>query len=207
MICKATGIPPWNKGQKLPPEVLTPKEVKALMDACSRRAPTGIRNRALIALLYRGQLRIGEALALKPKDIDTDAGTIRVLRGKGGKARTVGLDDGAIAVLQLWSTSRAAMGANGRQPLFCTLDGKPVSTAYARNLFRRLGEKAGIHKRVHPHGLRHTGAAEMRAEGIDVGVISKQLGHSNIATTARYLDHISPAAVVAAMRVRMWEAG
>ncbi len=71
------------------------------MDGCSKRAPTGIRNGALIALLYRGQLRIGEALALKPKDLDFDAGTVRVLHGKGDMARTIGLDDGALAVLQV----------------------------------------------------------------------------------------------------------
>ncbi len=73
-------------------------------------------------------------------------------------------------------------------------------------LFKRLGEKAGIEKRVHPHGLRHTGAAEMRSEGMGIGIISKQPGHSSIATTARYLDHISPAAVVDAVRNRQWEA-
>ncbi len=197
---------PWNKGKKLPPEVLTADEVKTLMDACSKRAPTGIRNRALIALLYRGQLRIGEALALKPKDLDFDAGTVRVLHGKGDVARTVGLDDGALAVLQVWMAKRVALGINGRHPIFCTLGKKPISTAYCRGLFKRLGEKAGIEKRVHPHGLRHTGAAEMRSEGMDIGIISKQLGHSSIATTARYLDHISPAAVVDAVRSRRWEA-
>ena len=56
---------PWNKGRRLPPEILTPTEVNALMSACSKRAPTGVRNRALIALLYRGQLRLSEALSLK----------------------------------------------------------------------------------------------------------------------------------------------
>jgi site-specific recombinase XerD len=54
---------PWNKGRRLPAEVLTLAEVNALMRACSKRAPTGVRNRALIAVLYRGQLRIAEALA------------------------------------------------------------------------------------------------------------------------------------------------
>jgi len=74
---------PWNKGRRLPPEVPTRGEVNALMRACLKRAPTGLRNRALIAVLYRGQLRISEALALKPKDLNRKAGTIRVLHGKG----------------------------------------------------------------------------------------------------------------------------
>ncbi len=195
---------PWNKGRKLPAEILTPDEVRALLHACSKRAPTGIRNRALIALLYRGQLRIAEALALKPKDLDRQSGTVRVLHGKGNRARTVGLDDGAMAVIELWLARRSVLGMTGRQPLFCTLGGKPLKASYCRSLFARLARRAGIDKRVHPHGLRHTGAAELRAEGQDIGVISKQLGHSSIATTARYLDHIQPAAVIEAMRKRVW---
>ena len=206
MITSA-GKQPWNRGKKLPPEVLTGQEVNALLGACSKRAPTGIRNRALIAALYRGQLRIGEALALKPKDLDRQAGTIRVLHGKGDTARTVGLDAGAWALLELWLACRQKLGFKGWHPVFCTLDGKPLLSSYCRSLFARLGHKAGIEKRVHPHGLRHTGAAELRAEGVDVGIISKQLGHSSIATTARYLDHISPAAVVDAMKGREWSAG
>ena len=198
--------PPWNKGKRLPAEVLTGLEVDALMTACSKRAPTGIRNRALIALLYRGQLRIGEALALKPKDLDRKAGTVRVLHGKGDVSRTIGLDDGAWAILELWLQYRQRLGLARRHPLFCTLDGKPLLPSYCRGLFARLARKAGIDKRVHPHGLRHTGAAEMRAEGIDVGIISRQLGHRSIATTARYLDHIAPAVVVEAVRSRQWTA-
>ena len=197
---------PWNKGRRLPPEVLTRDEVNALMRACSKRAPTGIRNRALIAVLYRGMLRISEALLLKPKDLDRQAGTIRVLRGKGGKARTVGLDDGAWAIVELWLGRRQGLGLSGRHPLFCTLRGAPLSTSYCRGLFTRLGERAGIEKRVHPHGLRHTGAAELRVEGADIAVIARQLGHSSIANTSRYLDHIAPTAVVTAMRRRTWTA-
>jgi len=197
---------PWNRGRKLPPEVLTADEVKTLLGACSTRAPTGIRNRALITILYRGLLRIDEALALRPKDVNRDAGTVRVLHGKGDKSRTVGLDDGAWAVLEVWLERRTALGMNGKHPLFCNLKGKRLLPSYCRALFSRLAEKTGIDKRVHPHGLRHTGAAEMRAEGIDMGVISKQLGHASIATTSRYLDHIAPAVVVEAVRRRRWEA-
>ena len=154
------GKEPWNRGRKLPPEVLTGQEVNALLGACSKRAPTGIRNRALIAVLYRGQLRIGETLALKPKDLDRKAGTVRVLHGKGDRARTVGLDSGAWALLELWLQCRQKLGPSGRHPLFCTLEGGPLLPSYCRSLLARLGKKAGIEKRVHPHGLRHSRAAE-----------------------------------------------
>jgi len=77
---------------------------------------------------------------------------------------------------------------------------------YVRTMLGRKARRAGIEKRVHQHGLRHTMATEMRAEGVDIGVIGKQLGHSSIATTATYLDHVAPAAVIEAMRRRTWPA-
>ena len=68
----------------------------------------------------------------------------------------------------------------------------------------RLAARAGIDKRVHAHGLRHTHAAQLRAEGVDIAIISRQLGHASITTTARYLDHLAPRAVIEAMRRRTW---
>ncbi len=203
----------WKPGEKrkatkpkrrFPPEVLTDEEVRALMDACGKFTPTGIRNRALIAVLYRSGLRINEALALLPKDIDFASGAIRVLHGKGDKARTVGIDGGAIEFIQRWLEVRERWGVNGGHPVFCTRSGERIGPGYIRRLFPQLGRKAGIQKRVHPHGLRHTHAAQLRGEGIDIGIISKQLGHVSIATTARYLDHIAPVMVIQSIRCRCW---
>ena len=136
---------------RLPVEVLSPAEVRSLINACFNRAPTGIRNRALIAILYRCGLRIGEALALMPKDLDEKAGTVRVLHGKGDKTRTVGLDPDGFACVSRWLERRQKAGINGRAPLMCTLDGKPVKQDYIRALLPRLARKAGIEKRVHAH--------------------------------------------------------
>ncbi len=195
---------PANKGRRYPAEVLAPEEVQRLLRAPSSRAPTGIRNRALIAVLYRSGLRISGARALVPKDVDREAGTLRVLHGKGDKSRTVGIDAGGFALVERWLDVRATKGISGRAPVFCTLQGKPIAPAYVRALLPRLAKRAGIDKRVHAHGLRHTLAAELRSEGVDIGVISKQLGHGSIATTARYLDHVAPVAVIDAMRNRTW---
>jgi hypothetical protein len=79
-----------------------------------------------------------------------------------------------------------------------------MTDSYVRVLLKRLATKARIDKRVHAHGLRHTHAAQLRAEGVDIGIISKQLGHASISTTARYLDHLAPRAVIEAMRNRIW---
>ncbi|HUT11801.1 MAG TPA: site-specific integrase [Thermoguttaceae bacterium] len=197
---------PTNRGKTFAVEILTETEVQALLRCCSRRAPTGVRNRALLAVLYRAGLRISEALDLFPKDLDAEAGTVRVLHGKGNKARTVGLDAGAFAMIDRWIDKRTKRGLNGRHPLFCTLDGGRLADAYVRAWLPRIAKKAGIDKRVHAHGLRHTLAAQLRQEGVDIGVISKQLGHESIATTARYLDHVAPQDVVDTIRKREWRA-
>ena len=192
------------KGRKFPAEPLTKDEVQALLKACSNRAPTGIRNRALIVIFWRGGLRVDEALSLFPKDLDSDAGTVRVLHGKGDRSRMVGLDPEALAVIEKWIERRGKIGLNGRHPLFCTLAGEKLWTPYVRNLFRRLAVKAAIAKRVHPHGLRHTHAFELAGEGVPVHVIQHQLGHSSLATTDQYIRHLNPQAVVEAMRGRVW---
>ncbi|NOT02277.1 MAG: tyrosine-type recombinase/integrase [Phycisphaerales bacterium] len=96
------------------------------------------------------------------------------------------------------------MRAADRHPVFCTLRGRSMSDAYVRVMFKRLAARAGIEKRVHAHGLRHTHAAQLRAEGVDIAIISRQLGHASITTTARYLDHLAPRAVIETIRGRMW---
>jgi len=174
-----------NAGKTYPAEILTADEVRALIRACSHRAPTGIRNRALIVVLYRAGLRVSEALALRPKDVDLEAGTVTVLHGKNDRRRTVGIDAGAGAVIERWAERRRGLGINGRAPLFCTLGGDPLQASYVRALLPRLAARAGIEKRVHPHGLRHTHAAELAAEGTPINLVQAQLGHSNVATTSR----------------------
>jgi site-specific recombinase XerD len=118
------------------------------MAACPS-TPVGLRNRALIAVMYRAGLRIREALELRPKDIDPAAGAVRVLFAKGGKDRTVGIDPGGMAVLASW------LAVRGERPLgsppLCTARGRAVTravtTGYVRRLLPSLGRKAGIAKK------------------------------------------------------------
>jgi site-specific recombinase XerD len=202
------GQRPPNHGQKFPAEILTPAEVARLMDACPRRGPSGIRNRALIVVLWRGGLRTQEALDLELRDVDRDAGTLTVRHGKGNRRRVVGFDPAAFAVLEQWLQARAKLGVPRGAKVFCTITrgniGQPLSGGYWRETIKRLGRKAGIEKRVHSHGLRHTHATELRREGVDLVVIQRQLGHSSLGVTARYLDHLAPTEVVDKMRARHW---
>jgi len=219
-----------GKGRTFAPEIVSADEARRLLAACSRGA-TGARNRALLVLLYRAGLRVGEALKLKPEHVDPEAGTVRVRNGKGvqpisrrahiaaGGApdaprsarkrthapRTVAVDPAAAELLGAWLRKRAALGIAASAPYVCTLDGRPVLPSYVRSLCKRLAQRAGIDPaRVHPHSLRHTFAAELAREGTAVNVIQAALGHSSLATTSLYLAHVAPDELVNALRARVW---
>jgi site-specific recombinase XerD len=195
---------PANKGRRYPPEVLAPEEVQALLDACALKPHTELRNRAFLAVLYRTGLRCSEALVLEPKDIDFFGSSVRVLHGKGDRSRTVGIDQGALDMIKQWLVERERRGFTTSQPLFCTNTGKPMSGSYVREQIKRLGLKAGISKRVHAHGLRHTHAFELMMENIPISIIQRQLGHASLATTDTYLSHIAPKHVIEAISGRQW---
>jgi site-specific recombinase XerD len=134
-----------NKGKSYPAEPLTPTEVAAVISQCSPKAPTGIRNRAMLTLLYRSGLRISELLALRPGDVNLAKHTVRLLDTKSGKPQTRGFHPTADDALARWMDTRRELAArngwkNGK--LFCCLDGEPVSDDYVRVLLRRLAVKS-----------------------------------------------------------------
>jgi site-specific recombinase XerD len=196
---------PANKGQTFPVEILTPDEVRSLLAQCSEASSLGLRDRALITVLYRAGLRCAETLALRPKDVDLDAGSVTVLHGKGDRRRTVGIDPGAARVVASWIERRRELELTVTAPLFCTMRATPIPSSQVRTLLPRLARRAGITKRVHPHGLRHTHAYELMMEGVAMPIIQRQLGHVSLATTETYLAHIAPKEVIEAMRKREWE--
>lgn len=171
---------------KLPRVPLTADDVDRLLAVCGR-GETGHRNRALLLLVHRTGLRISEALALVPSDLDGNQ--IHVRHGKGDRSRNVTIKGYATfePVLSRWLEIRKARGLGGRQPLFCTLKGGRLDTGYVRALIGRLARKAGIEKRVHCHGLRHGHAQELLQAGADLGTIANQLGHAHLTTTDRYV--------------------
>jgi site-specific recombinase XerD len=158
----------------------------------------------LLTVLYRAGLRHSEALALSPKDVNLVTGSIAVLHGKGDRSRVVGIDPGACSVISGWMTRRTGLGFDGSLPLFVSMRGTPLKSSYLKSLLPRLARRAGIDKRVHPHGLRHTHAYELMMEGVEIPIIQRQLGHVSLATTAIYLNHIAPRQVIEAMRKREW---
>jgi integrase/recombinase XerD len=208
MALRTQQLPEGRRGNgaatKLDADLLSAAEIELLMKFCSRRAPTGIRNRALIAVCWRCGLRIGEALALAPKDFDADAGTLVVQRGKGGKRRVVGVDSGTVALVGRWLEVRRKRAISNGSPLFCSLAGRRMDQSYVRHLLPRLASKAGIERRVHAHGLRHAFAVDLVRSGAPLYVVRDALGHSSIATTQVYLSRVGAHEAVDAMRSREW---
>lgn len=201
------GRKPGNFGNTYPAELLTTEEVLRLLNATGR-GYAGTRDRALYTLLWRTGARIAEALALMPKDVDLEGQSITILRGKGRKRRVVGLDGQTVATLEEWLPKRLALGVTSQQPVFCVISkptvGKNMYASCVREQLRDCARRADIDKRVHPHGFRHLIAAELIREGVAINVVSKVLGHSNSAITARYIDHISPEEALNTVRAREW---
>lgn len=191
----------------LPIEPLTASEVDLLLRACSTRAPSGLRDRALIGLLYGSGLRISEALALVPRDLDLAVGSVTVRKGKGGKRRVSALTVAGVSLLEAWLAKREKLGAKRSQPVFCQIQigkvGQPMKQDNVRQMLARRTAKAGIDKRVHAHGFRHSHAAELAGRGTPMHVIQRQLGHANVSVTSRYVDHLRPQEVIDAVRERL----
>ncbi|MBV9486905.1 MAG: tyrosine-type recombinase/integrase [Frankiaceae bacterium] len=196
--------PPTNRGRTFDIEPLSPEEVTLLVRSISPRYASGARLRALIGVMYGGGLRIGEALALLPKDVDLDRCTIRVLNGKNGNNRLVGIDPSSCSFIATWMERRIALGLTQRHRVFATYSanahGKPIGQRYVRSALASAALKAGLDKRVHPHGLRHSHAFGLAQRGTPTHQIQKQLGHVNLATTDDYVGHLANEEVVEAMR-------
>ncbi len=197
-----TGRPPRNKGLRYPADPPTVQEIIAVMrEAGSDRH--GARVCALIVMLWRGGLRIQEALSLSERDLDPQRGSVLVRSGKGGRRREIGMDAWGWEQLRSWLTTRVELPIG---PMFCVIDGptrgRSWSSAAVRCEFRRLAARAGIRRRFAPHQLRLAHAVELAREGVPLNIIQRQLGHVNLGTTSIYLQGIDPEEIIAAVNSR-----
>ena len=198
-----TGRAPKNKGLLYPADPPSVDEIVAVM----RRIPTdryGLRLRALIVVLWRGGLRIHEALSLTESDLDPRRGSILVKHGKGNKRREVGMDPWAWTDhLAPWVACRVELPVGA---LFCVIDGptrgRPWSATAVRDELRRYALAAGVRRRFAPHQLRHAHAVELAREGVSLPNIQRQLGHSYVSTTSVYLQGIDVEEIIGVIRSR-----
>ena len=183
---------PCARTPKRLPAVLSPEELRRLFDVAR-----DVKHKALLMTLYGAGLRISEALALKPGDVDSRRMLIHVRLGKGtggGKDRMVKLSPQLLAVLRdYWRARRPVdwLFPQAKDPA------RRMDGSDAWRMVRRTARQAGIAKRVSPHTLRHSYATHLLDAGTDLRTIQLLLGHGNLKTTTIYL-HVSQAKLAAA---------
>jgi integrase/recombinase XerC len=163
------------------PQVLDVDEAVQLVELPTD-APLGLRDRAMLELFYSSGLRLSELCALRWRDLDLAEGLVTVL-GKGGKQRSVPVGSHARAALEAW---RAESAGRAEQPVFPGRGGAPIGARAVQIRLRRLAQRQGLFKRVHPHLLRHSFASHVLESSGDLRGVQELLGHADIATTQIY---------------------
>jgi integrase/recombinase XerD len=169
------------------PKFLTEDEINRLLAAPDVAKEEGIRDRAILEIMYATGLRVSELVALKQADVDLLAGLV-VCHGKGNKERRVPLGKSAIHWLQQYSGVKAGYGKQTSPNVFLHR-GRPFTRQLAWSMIKRHAENAGI-KGVSPHTLRHSFATHLFQHGADSRSVQALLGHSDISTTQIY-THIT----------------
>jgi len=186
-----SGVKAPRIGRPLP-KYLTHTQVDRLLAAPDGGTPEGIRDRAMLAIMYASGLRASEVVTLRLENVDANAGFLYVL-GKGGKERVVPVADVALAVLGEY-VAYARQGFLGKRcssDLFLSRRGKAITRQTLWNRIRHWSLAAEIEQRISPHTLRHSFASHLLAGGADLRAVQAMLGHADIATTQIY-THVTP---------------
>lgn len=183
------GLP--QKPRRLP-RVLDADAIAALLAAPDTTRPQGLRDKAILELLYGAGVRISELAALDLGDVDLVDDMARV-RGKGEKERVVLFGATAAAAISLWvQEGRPSMVTDGEKALFVNRFGGRLSVRSVQTSVRAHAAAAGIPHEVHPHLLRHTFATHLLDGGADLRIVQDLLGHES-ATTTQIYTHVSQA--------------
>jgi integrase/recombinase XerD len=186
----AAEVKPPAPARRLP-KAIPVESVEALIAAAgSVEGPRGLRDQALLELLYGTGARISEAVGLAVDDVDASSAAVR-LAGKGGKERVVPVGSYAVrAVEEYLVRARPALAAQGRAgtrgALFLNARGGPLTRQSAWSILRSAAERAGLTAEVSPHTLRHSFATHLLDGGADVRVVQELLGHASVTTTQVY---------------------
>jgi integrase/recombinase XerD len=164
------------------PTYLSAQEVMQILEKVDLEARNGKRDRAILELLYGCGLRISELINLCYRDIEFEAGFVRVL-GKGGKQRLVPIGGFAVAAVR---AHEAGPGPSDDGLIFRNRQGRALSRVSLWKTVRRATERAGISKSVSPHTFRHSFATHLLQGGADLRVVQEMLGHADISTTQIY---------------------
>jgi tyrosine recombinase XerC len=176
-----------RREQRLP-IFLDEDEVERLLTSPDPQDPAGLRDRAILEVLYSTGMRIGELAAVSLDDVDL-LGEVLKARGKGKKERLVPLGTPAVHALRDYLACRESFGGRGRRSrtaLFLNKGGTRLSDRGIRRLFHKYARRAGLPARATPHTLRHSFATHMLNRGADLRSVQELLGHSSLASTQIY---------------------
>lgn len=169
------------------PSVLSEAQVEALLAAPDVATPLGLRDRAMLELMYASGLRVSELVGLKLVELSMNEGILRIV-GKGGKARLAPFGEEAREWLNRYMTASRPLILNGQvsDALFATARGGGMTRQMFWILIKRYAKQADIHAPLSPHTLRHAFATHLLNHGADLRVVQLLLGHADISTTQIY---------------------
>lgn len=169
------------------PKTLSEDQIEALLRAPDPETTLGMRDRAMLEVLYATGLRVSELVTLKTIEIDLNEGLVRVL-GKGNKERLVPLGEEAVAWVQRYLSEARTKLLQGQSSnaLFVTQRGSGMTRQMFWVLVKRYAARAEIHAPLSPHTLRHAFATHLLNHGADLRVVQLLLGHTDISTTQIY---------------------
>jgi integrase/recombinase XerD len=175
------------------PATLSEAEVEALLDAPDVSEPVGLRDRAMLELLYASGLRVTELVSLTAASLNLRQGVLRVL-GKGGKERLVPVGQEALHWIERYlADARPALVAGSPSgALFPSRLGQPMTRQTFWHAIKRHAAKAGIQRAISPHTLRHAFATHLLNHGADLRAVQMMLGHADLSTTQIY-THVARA--------------
>lgn len=200
-------VRPPSAARRLP-KPLSVSDVEAILTSTGGSAaePLGLRDRALLELLYGTGARISEAIGMDVDDLDLELGAV-LLRGKGGKQRVVPVGSKAREALEAYLVrARPGLLTQGEPAVFLNARGGRLSRQSAWTILRAAAERAGVTADVSPHTLRHSFATHLLDGGADVRVVQELLGHASVTTTQVYtkvtVEHLREVFALAHPRAR-----
>ena len=184
------------------PNCLSVEEVDELLDAPDISKPEGLRDKAMLELMYSSGLRVSELLALERRKINLNRGVVTIL-GKGGKERKVPIGDFALEYVNKYlNEARNKNPGKDSKYLFLNRYGNPLSRQYFFKQIRKYAQMAGIEAQISPHTLRHCFATHLLENGAQLRAVQEMLGHANLATTQIY-THVSTKRIISAYDLYM----
>ena len=167
------------------PDVLSVQEVSSILDSVPLNSNIGLRDKAILEVLYGCGLRVSEACGLKVSHVDFDKGFVRVV-GKGDKERLVPIGEPALEALTDWLSVRPVPAPGCEDYAFLNRFGKPLSRVSVFKMVKDRAMLAGVRKDISPHTFRHSFATHLVENGADLRVVQEMLGHESVLTTEIY---------------------